>query len=873
MELNEKILHYVEENHKADTLKLAVEFNEDHQKIVGAMKSLEALEMIKSEPVKNTKWELTEEGREIVEHGSHEARLYYSIPDVGIAQAELMKNVPNAKIGFSKAMSAGWIVIDKSGTTTLVKKKVNAINDIVKNHLLEIKKGVFNLPDNKRNDYKKRKLLQEVVVKSFLLTKGRMYSTIIKKLETDLTTEMILTGSWKSLDFKPYNFDALGAPPECGHLHPLLKVRSEFREIFLEMGFTEMPTNNYVESSFWNFDALFQPQQHPARDAHDTFFVSDPATTNKFPMNYLEKVKQVHSKGGYGSQGYGYDWKIEEAQKNLLRTHTTAVSARMLHKLAENKDFTPHKYFSIDKVFRNETLDATHLAEFHQVEGVILDHGLGLADLISVLDTFFKRLGFQKLQFKPAYNPYTEPSMEIFAFHEGFGKWIEIGNSGVFRPEMLLPMGFPEDIHVIAWGLSLERPTMIKYGLNNIRDLVGPKVDLQMGVALKLSCIESLQWLNSDHRPVLMKLGSLIVDSLPSIKTITNWQKVSTALEEIDTPILNSIPNDIVSTDDIDNAIDALTINIRTVVESSSRTVPTKSECRKLPGDVIELIRDKNAALRRAGKYPTCENRSRARALSNVSHKAYWGLAKALKTEGAVPTPALNHLDNSVALNDRGKSCLADSIEYQCLEKPPYDLKHVRRVEEEVRHRVTHEVGKHIKGLKIRKALARKEAVVIAIPKPRKPRDLPASYRPISLLSVLASSHQNPLSVLAVSYEPPPLYHFCRRPRNVLLDPPDDLTVKIINSMRSLRLPEPPLTFQPVLSGCSADAIGRLWSRPLEHPFSIVLLCAVFLQVTFRSVGSVCVAPRSVHRAATVKLCAYVPVICSGYISHPKKSE
>ncbi|XP_023939617.1 phenylalanine--tRNA ligase alpha subunit [Bicyclus anynana] len=480
MELNEKILKYIEEKVTVDTLDLADEFNEDHQKIVGAVKSLEALEMVISEGVKSTKWELSDEGKLVAEKGSHEAVLYRSIPEAGILQAEVMKTVPNAKVGFSKAMSLGWIVIDKSSGAPLVKRKTESITDLVQEHLNEIRKGIDNLPDNVKSDYKKRKLLQEITLKSFVLTKGPQFATTVKKLETDLTSEMLLTGSWKELQFKPYNFDALGQPPECGHLHPLLKVRSEFREIFLEMGFTEMPTNQYVESSFWNFDALFQPQQHPARDAHDTFFISSPANSTEFPMEYLERVKKVHSEGGYGSQGYRYSWKLSEAQKNLLRTHTTAVSARMLYQLAQQKHFTPQKYFSIDKVFRNETLDATHLAEFHQVEGVACARGLGLADLISTLDAFFARLGFRRLQFKPAYNPYTEPSMEIFAFHEGLGKWIEIGNSGVFRPEMLLPMGLPEDVSVIAWGLSLERPTMIKYGLNNIRDLVGPKVDLQM---------------------------------------------------------------------------------------------------------------------------------------------------------------------------------------------------------------------------------------------------------------------------------------------------------------------------------------------------------------------------------------------------------
>jgi phenylalanyl-tRNA synthetase alpha chain len=131
-------------------------------------------------------------------------------------------------------------------------------------------------------------------------------------------------------------------------------------------------------------------------------------------------------------------------------------------------------------VFRNETLDATHLAEFHQIEGVVADRGLTLGDLIGTLHGFFKKLGMKNLRFKPAYNPYTEPSLEIFAYHEGLGKYVEVGNSGMFRPEMLLPMGLPPDVQVIAWGLSTERPTMIRTGLKNIRELVGHKVDLEM---------------------------------------------------------------------------------------------------------------------------------------------------------------------------------------------------------------------------------------------------------------------------------------------------------------------------------------------------------------------------------------------------------
>ncbi|RKO89348.1 tRNA synthetases class II core domain (F)-domain-containing protein, partial [Blyttiomyces helicus] len=357
-------------------------------------------------------------------------------------------------------------------------RQVDSIVDQTQIDLKLIRETGAHSDANLVKDLKKRKHVATVKSTTFKIAKGGKFTRTVVAESTDINAEMLASGDWKKATFKKYNFDAEGVQPSSGALHPLLKVREEYRQIFLELGFSEMPTNKYVESSFWNFDTLFQPQQHPARDAHDTFFLSDPATTDRFPRDYLERVKKVHSVGGHGSIGYGYDWKEEEAQKLVLRTHTTAVSSNMLYQLAQQ--FKPVKWFSIDKVFRNETLDATHLAEFHQIEGVVADRGITLGDLKGLLHGFVKKLGMEKLQFKPAYNPYTEPSMEIFAWHDGLNKWVEIGNSGIFRPEMLLPMGIPADVSVMAWGLSTERPTMIKYGYNNIRDLVGHKCDLGM---------------------------------------------------------------------------------------------------------------------------------------------------------------------------------------------------------------------------------------------------------------------------------------------------------------------------------------------------------------------------------------------------------
>lgn len=208
-------------------------------------------------------------------------------------------------------MSQGWIAIDKSGGAPIVRRKVESIDDIVQQHLIDLTSGKGeSIADNIKNDYKKRKLMIENVIKSFIISKGPEFTTVLKKLETDLTTDMMSSGAWKDLKFKDYNFEALGAPPAAGHLHPLLKVRTEVVDIFVQMGFQEMPTNNFVESSFWNFDALFQPQQHPARDAQDTFFITDPEISTKFPTEYLERVREAHEKGGNGSIGYRYDWKI-----------------------------------------------------------------------------------------------------------------------------------------------------------------------------------------------------------------------------------------------------------------------------------------------------------------------------------------------------------------------------------------------------------------------------------------------------------------------------------------------------------------------------------------------------------------------------------
>lgn len=428
--------------------------------IHGLLLSLESKGQIKFELKERKSKVLTDLGKEFEANGSQEANLFNAIPADGVDSAFLEKY----PCGSSYAFRNRWIKIENEKIFRAKESIVDEVSKLLKNLSLAT--------DKQFDDLKKRKLVDLTKTNIYEIMKGPNYG-ISHDYETELTAQMV--ENFNDQKFKPYNFDSLGTFPTAGALHPLLRIREEFKRIFLEMGFGEMQTNKYVESSFWNFDSLFQPQNHPSRDAHDTFFIKSPALTQNFDSEYFEKVKEIHSKGGFGSIGHQSVWNPEEAMKNILRTHTTAVSARYLKDLA--KDFKPSKFFSIDKVFRNESLDATHLAEFHQVEGLIAGYDLSIRDLMGFLRTFFEKLGLKNLKFKPAFNPYTEPSMEIFGYHTGLGKWIELGNSGIFRPEMLRPMGFDKDVCVIAWGLSLERPAMIKYGLNNIRDLVGHKVD------------------------------------------------------------------------------------------------------------------------------------------------------------------------------------------------------------------------------------------------------------------------------------------------------------------------------------------------------------------------------------------------------------
>lgn len=293
-----------------------------------------------------------------------------------------------------------------------------------------------------------------------------------------LTPEMLKDGSWKEVQFRTYDVTAATEPVHPGKIHPLVSVFEKTRRVFMEMGFEETESG-YVESSFWDFDALFQPQDHPARDMQDTFYVGKPAKTRLPAEDLVKRVRDTHQDGGEcGSVGWRYKWSRELSEKTVLRTHTTASTVRALAEKPES----PRKVFCVGPVFRRETVDYKHLPVFHQVDGIIIDEKATFANLLGTLEAFYRKMGFEKFQFRPAFFPYTEPSVEVFVWSEKKSDWVEMGGAGMFRPEVTEPLGCTSP--VLAWGLGLERLAMFTYDLSSIGELYRARLGWLKGVDL-----------------------------------------------------------------------------------------------------------------------------------------------------------------------------------------------------------------------------------------------------------------------------------------------------------------------------------------------------------------------------------------------------
>jgi len=428
---------------------------------------------------------LTDEGKRYASSGLPERTLLRFLVERGgkatlndvLKAGILPQNIVNVAIGWARRK--GWVEVLKSNgetTITVLDYSPPMGPDELLLELLSKREHVkqSELPEELASTidllYKRNLLEKRSETDVFVWITSNGITLLESGVETDegislLTPDLIRTQAWKKVKLRKFNVEAPTKPVYPGKLHPVIQLINEIRDIFLNMGFEEI-RGPLVESAFWNFDALFTPQDHPARDMHDTFYLKKPSTVKLPREDLVYRVAKTHENGWEtGSKGWGYYWKTELAQQAILRTHTTATTIRYL---AEHKA-PPVKVFSVDRVYRNEKVDYKHLAEFHQIEGIIVDENATLRNLMGVLKEFYWKLGFKKVQFWPSFFPYTEPSIQSTVYVEEYRAWVELCGAGIFRPEVTIPIGVK--VPVLAWGGGFERIAMLRLGLDDIRDL------------------------------------------------------------------------------------------------------------------------------------------------------------------------------------------------------------------------------------------------------------------------------------------------------------------------------------------------------------------------------------------------------------------
>lgn len=379
----------------------------------------------------------------------------------------------------------GWGEVAKHGTDTIItltERGKEALDKRGDDELLieRLARGEVSENDTQKEliDWlKQRKDLvneRHVMSRTISLTdsgkKLAMTDFDIKEEVAQITPELIQSGRWKEVEVRKYDVKAFAPTSHGGRNHPLSILLEKTRSIFLNMGFKEV-TGDFVESAFWNMDVLFTAQDHPARELQDTFYIEHPEKIDLSKDEALiERVRQVHENGWTtGSVGWRYKWSRAEAERALLRTHTTVNTVRYI---ASNPK-PPFKVFTIGRIFRNEAMDTTHLPEFTQIEGIVCEQGANFDMLCGLLKEFYRRMDIPKIRIRPGYFPYTEPSLEVEFYWNG--QWMELGGAGVFRPEVTEPLGVKEP--VLAWGLGFERLAMLIWGLKDIRDIYVSDID------------------------------------------------------------------------------------------------------------------------------------------------------------------------------------------------------------------------------------------------------------------------------------------------------------------------------------------------------------------------------------------------------------
>ncbi len=456
-------------------------------KEVEAMRALQWLENKKAVTITTEPQEivsLDKNGQEYLKKGLPERRLLAVLLEKDIPlgklaeKAGLTNEEVNICIGLLRQKGAILILKDKEIKTKITEQG----KKLLKTEFLEEKflKMTFPLQtaqlaaEDKHafEQLKKRKQIIKIDVrrikKASLTEIGQKLIALGVKDENIVDTinpQVLRTGEWKNKTFRRYDVK-INVPQVSGGKKQAYKAFLDWvRTKFMSLGFQEM-NGPLVETEFWNMDALYMPQFHSARDIHDAYYVKEPKY-GKLDEKLVKKVQLAHEHGVMGSTGWNYKFDVQRTHRHVLRTQGTACSARML----ASKDLQiPGKYFGITRVFRHDVIDATHLPDFNQTEGIIVEEGMTFRHLVGLLKTFAKEFAdTEEIRIVPGYFPFTEPSAELYAKHPQLG-WIELGGAGIFRPEVVVPL-LGKNISVCAWGLGIDRIGMFKLGFKDIRDL------------------------------------------------------------------------------------------------------------------------------------------------------------------------------------------------------------------------------------------------------------------------------------------------------------------------------------------------------------------------------------------------------------------
>ena len=382
---------------------------------------------------------------------------------------------------FGRARASGWVRLDQEHSPPVVRiadrDGPRVLNSIMASVLRGADEASFSDAEGViLAELVRRGVLRKSTVRtsSVSITEAGMEAATAKEAKDSLdrlSPEVLASGAWRGKRLRPIDVEAKAPRFYPGRRHPVRDFIREIRETYISMGFTELEGGS-VHPAFWNFDALFIPQDHPGREMQGTFYLEGLTDSKMSRRGVVANVAATHENGWKtGSKGWGYTWRIEEARRLVLRTHNTVLTVRALSESREKEA----RVFAVSKVYRNENLDYKHVAEFHQMDGIIAGKGLNVRHLMGFLKEFYRKLGMRDVKLWPTYFPYTEPSLEVVGYSDVAKAWIELSGSGVFRPEVTIPLGV--NVPVLAWGPGVERLMMMRFGLDDMRTMYGSNLN------------------------------------------------------------------------------------------------------------------------------------------------------------------------------------------------------------------------------------------------------------------------------------------------------------------------------------------------------------------------------------------------------------